>query len=204
MQDHSCESTPALMPNSAVFSHDDTPPQPPTPTTIDKLDPTVVREEALELWDGQLRRKTYGGRTYNIVSLRLSALLIDFCMNREGLEFCGDTEAFLISRNPDILLSPFAAVWPVPAPTENQWNTFAPQMVVEYLSETSPRRLANEKKSAWFKAGSREVWFLQEETSSLEIWRPGAPFERHQDTHYQATGITEGLVIDLDELFGGK
>lgn len=169
------------------------------------MDPAVVREEALEIWHGRLRRKKHGGGTYNMVSLRLLTLLIDFCMEREGLEFCGDTEAFLLERDPDLLLSPFAALWAIPAPVENEWNAFAPQLVLEYVSETSPRSLANEKKAAWFRAGTSEVWFLQEETCSLEIWRPHAPLQRHQDTVFQADhGIAAGLTVDLTELFGDQ
>lgn len=139
-----------------------------------------------------------------MVNLRLCALLIEYIMARAELDFCGDSEAFLIARNPDTILSPFAAFWRLPVPTNGPWKTFAPNLVVEYVSETSPRQLANEKRVAWFEAGTQEVWFLQEETRSLEIWRPGSPFERHQDDVYQGHGLTEGLQVDLNALFGDQ
>jgi hypothetical protein len=181
-----------------------------TPSTIsgtgpvfraEDLDPVVIREQALELWKGQLRRKCFGGSLYNLASIRLLSLLIDQVIRDESLGFCGDTETFLLGRNPDILLSPFAALFQQRQQNGTAWHSFAPEVAIEYVSEFIPRGIANEKKAAWLAAGTREVWFLQEETRSVEIYRQGHTLERHQDTTFKATGIAQGLVIDTAALF---
>jgi len=165
------------------------------------LDPDMAMENALEVWLGVLRRKIFGGLNYGNVCLRLTTVFVQHCFEREELAFCGDTDAFLIQRSPDTLLSPFAALWRErPTPVEG-WKDFAPAVVVEYVSDSAPRWLANEKRDAWIAAGAEQVWVLQEATQSIEVWRPGHPFRLVRDDVFRPGGLAEGMEIDLRALF---
>ncbi len=157
-----------------------------------------------ELIDGELISMTPARYKHNHVALRFVFLFAAFCHGTGGrLRYGGDNDGFLLSRNPDTVLSPDASLFRNrPGLLDSTWLEFAPELVVEILSPSNTKSAIALKKGKYFAAGAEQVWIADVEKATLEIhFRDGRRLTATEDAEVECEGIARGLVVKLAEIF---
>lgn len=156
----------------------------------------------VELIDGNLVTTLPPGRRYNRVAFNVEIAFRQFCEQHANLDFGGDNDGFLLSRDPDTLLSPDASLYRRRPEQEKTWLEFAPEIAVEVLSPSNLRPAVTFKRHRFFAAGTEQFWVVDPDTKTIEFYfKEGHRIVAQGDETVQGEGIASGLQIDFKEVF---
>lgn len=160
----------------------------------------------VEVIEGELVPMTPAGHFHNRVGHRFENLFAEYCRTRPEWEFGGDTDAFLLQRDPDVLLSPDASLFRVPRPPSGgPWIAGAPDIAAEVLSPSNSRTAILYKVRKYFAAGSAQVWVADPVAKTLDIYfADGRRLVARDGAILSAEAPAEGLRIDLGEPFAAS
>ena len=156
-----------------------------------------------ELHDGTVHLRPSDGHFSNRVEYRFVSLFADHCRARMDLEFARGSDAFLLQRDPDLLLSPNASLFRLSkVQNAGRWLVGAPDIAVEVLSPSNGRTAILYKIRKYFAAGGAQVWIADPVAKTLEIYFWD---QRHlvakEDAVVTAEAPIEGLRVDLAAVF---
>ena len=78
----------------------------------------------------------------------------------------------------------------------------APDIAAEVLSPSETPRMIHRKLKQYFSAGVKEVWIIDPETRTAEIWTgPRLPEQELTDAAVIASDLLPGFALPLEELF---
>ena len=129
-----------------------------------------------DLIRGALIRMPPAGGNHGIYGMSLGALLWNWAREtRAGIVFSADT-GFVLSRDPDVLLSPDAAFVSMDRlPPEHERTSFmpiAPDVAVEIVSPPDRSSDVDAKVAEYLRAGTRLVLVVQPRMRSIAVWTP--------------------------------
>jgi Uma2 family endonuclease len=156
----------------------------------------------VEIIDGDLIVMTPAGKYHNRVSSNFEFVFRLFCKSHPELDFGGDNDGFLISRNPDTLLSPDATLYRRRKDEGKTWLEFAPEIVVEIISPSNLISAIAFKRSRFFDAGSEQFWIVDPNARKIEFcFVDGRKIVAEGDETIDCEGIAKGLQIKLADVF---
>ena len=113
---------------------------------------------------------------------------------------------FLISRNPDTVRAPDAALVLADRLPDGDlpsaYFPFAPDIAVEVILRSDTLSAARERALMWLDAGSALVWTLFPESRSATIYRPNGDITMlDEDDVLDAAPVLDGFGVRVSELF---
>jgi Uma2 family endonuclease len=171
------------------------------PAVAEEILRTRKSDMPWEIHDGELIEMSPSGYRHLRVNSRILKLLFAFTGNRSDIEALGDGGGFLLQRNPDILLSPDSALVRTPPETPRVFGEFSPELAVEVRSPGDSLHDLRRKAALYLRHGSEQVWIVDAQRKLLEVHFPDGHTLEARDGIYTATGIAEGLKVDLREIF---
>lgn len=173
--------------------------------TAEQLAAPGVPDKFVELIDGELVSMAAATRRHNRIVFNLTSIFREFAVSRPELDYSGDNDGFLISRNPDTVLSPDACLFRARPDTGSTWQEFAPEIVAEVISPSNSKAEMAYKRQRFFAAGTEEFWIIEPEAQILHIFHSGGAVETFSSPAVvQCEGIARGLSLSLAELFRQK
>ncbi len=159
-----------------------------------------------ELWKGEVRTIPPAGRQHGMIETAILHAMLNFVTPRSlGVVTGGDT-GYLISRNPDTVLSPDVGfinakrAGAVPQ-SETHWP-LAPDFAVEIFSPSDSAMDVDEKIEEWLGAGVRLLWVVNPRLKAVTVHVPGhPPFVRHADEMLEGLDVLPGLQLPVAEIF---
>lgn len=159
-------------------------------------------EKNVELIRGELVEMSPAGWWHNDVGQNIVAIFRSFCKGRPGLFAAGDNYGFLISRNPDTMLSPDASIYSGERNRKYPWLPYAPRVAVEVVSPGNTKFAMDYKRSAYLDAGTEQFWLVLPEQKTVEIhFTDGRVLRAQGDAVILGEGVVEGLEIALADVF---
>lgn len=172
--------------------------------SIASLGDARIERENLELWEGEIvphaSRVSPAGWYHGEISSRLFLMFVGFCRSRYDLWRCGDNNGFVVSRDPETLLSPDAALFRKRPAGSGPWREFCPELPAEVMSmDTLPELLA--KRDLYLRGGAEQLWLVDPSTRKIEVHFADGRKLSITSGVMTGEGIAEGLTVDLAELF---
>lgn len=159
----------------------------------------------LELSRGLLVREPRPGARHGAIVLNVVQELNPF-VREHGLGRVVIEAGFLLTvdpptvRGPDVAFISAARLPDGPLP-DGFWS-LAPDLAVEVVSPSNSAGNMQEKVLQYLDAGSREVWVVQPNTRTIEVWRPGVGMRVVRDDGTLDGGdIIPGLRLAVADLF---
>lgn len=172
------------------------------PFRVEDLDRADIPEKFVEIVEGELIEMTPAGKFHNRVAYNIQRLFDSFRSERPELDFGGDNEGFLVSRDPDTLLSPDACLFRKRPELEKTWLEFAPEIAVEVLSPSNSQSEIFYKRRLYFETGSEQFWQVDPEKKEIEFFhKDGRVVTVAGDETIEGEGIAAGMRISLAEVF---
>lgn len=154
-----------------------------------------------EIWDGELIEMSPCGGFHSEIASYLAGVLFEFTRTHRDLKVLGDNTDFLVSRDPDTLLSPDVSLFRRRGGKKGPWIAFSPELVIEVLSPSNARREMAYKKLKYFVGGTEQLWIVDADRKAVEFhFRDGRILEA-TGGKVPGEGIVEGFLLDLDELW---
>lgn len=159
-------------------------------------------EKFVEIIDGELIATVPAKCAHNKIAWNSQALFHSFRSHRKDLRVGHDNDGFLLSRNPDTLLSPDASIFRARNNVSTTWLEFAPDIAVEVLSASNQRGEIVLKRSRFFEAGAEQFWIVDPQTKVIEFcFNDGRALVVQGEEIIEGQGVAEGMKIDLREIF---
>lgn len=136
----------------------------------------------------------------------LLEILFQFKVTRPALSVSIDTDGFLVSRNPDVLLCPDVALLRKHRYRRGRpWIEGAPELAIEVLSRGNSRAEMVEKRRLYFASGAEQVWLVNPEARTVEVFLlDGRMVALSASDVYTCEGIVDGLVLEVVRLFAPR
>ena len=149
----------------------------------------------VELIDGELCKEPSPRFGHQEIAKRifrlLDGLVDDWRVQYAPLDVCIDEWNVLQS---DVLV---LAEHGRPAPDE--WVEVPPVLVVEVLSQSTADRDRIRKRRIYLGAGVKEVWLVDPESETIEIWTIGG-CRKSESGERARSHVVPGFEVDVDEL----
>lgn len=159
-------------------------------------------EKFVEIIDGELSLMVPAKWEHNKIAWNLQNLFHDFRKARPDLRVGHDNDGFLVGRDPDTLLSPDASLFRRRPNSAGPWLEFAPEIVVEVLSDSNRRGEMFHKRKRFFDAGTEQFWIVDPEDCSIEFcFTDGRALIANGDAIVEGEGLVEGMRINLADIF---
>jgi Uma2 family endonuclease len=160
-------------------------------------------DKRYELDEGELIEMTRPAYRHNeIVQTLLFALMLYFRNNRIGMALNSEN---LYQLSPTTRLAPDVAVILGNRRTElldAKVILIIPEIVAEVLSPNERPGRLHRKLKQYFTAGVNEVWLIDPETRSAEIWAsPSLPERELASSDALSSPLLPGFALPLQELF---
>ena len=163
-------------------------------------------DEPWELWDGELTAVPgSGGRSSRVAGRIVSR--IDAYLEEHDLGIVtGADGTYILRRDRDTVLVPDAAFvrWDrLPGEEETvQYIPVAPDLAVEVQSPSDEPGKMAQKRSMYFGAGVSLVWWVDPETRTVTVYRPGAdPVALAIGDALDGDDVLPGLRIPVADVF---
>jgi Uma2 family endonuclease len=132
----------------------------------------------LELYDGELRTMSPANSRHGNIAVQIAFLLQQFVKPRR-LGAVMVEGGFILARNPDTVVGPdvsFLRQSRIP-PAGLQENFFEghPDLAVEIISPTNPRRQLDDKMNLYTRHGTPLAWLVDPPAHTVDIYRPNLP-----------------------------
>jgi Uma2 family endonuclease len=134
--------------------------------------------KSFELYDGELRTVSPANARHGDIASQIGMLLRQYVSPRKlGRVMIG--AGYVLARNPDSVLGPdvsFLAQARIPAAglPEKSFEG-SPDLAVEIISPTNPRREIEKKMQRYFRAGTLLRWVVDPTSETVHLHRPNAP-----------------------------
>lgn len=158
-----------------------------------------------ELIDGELREVPGAGALHGLIALMVLNLVQDFVQRRGlGVVFA-DGVGYVLRRDPDQLRIPdvsFVAWDEVPDEgiPEGFWEG-PPALAVEIVSSHDRAVDIHDKVRAYLSAGTRLVWVLWPQQTSVTIYDPAGQRELGPDDELDGGDVLPGFRVRVGDLF---
>jgi Uma2 family endonuclease len=160
-------------------------------------------DKRYELDEGELIEMTRPAYLHNRIVLNLTVVLYSYLQKRGNGEFLNSENLFAIG--PFTRLAPDAAVILGDRRAELQGAKvihIIPDIAVEVLSPNETQRRVHRKLGQYFTAGVKEVWLIDPEDRSVEIWTgPSLPEESLTGDAIISSVLLPEFELPLSDLF---
>jgi Uma2 family endonuclease len=168
--------------------------------TVDDLERFPRDGNRYELLDGMLIVTPAPRYAHQLVGSRL--------MQRLGLALSGIADVVgpgAVVRTPATQLEPDVLVQPARFASALRWTEITEHwLAVEVLSRSSRFYDREFKRDAYFQLGVQQVWLVDIEDRSVDVWRSRTDHEVIRDAiRWQAPTTDLVVTIDLTEVFAG-
>lgn len=179
---------------------------PPGQATVKDMLQKVERKEALvELVHGTLVEKPMRARE-SLIAVYLRYMLLKFFEEFEEIGICYGPDATIrfmpgIVRLPDVSFTRWERL-PVEEIPQEAVPAIVPNLVVEILSKSNTVAEMERKRQEYFKAGVEQVWMIDPETRTVNVYTSVKKMKRHSsgDTFSGGT-VIPGFTLPVSELF---
>src|SRR6266568_5790429 len=162
-----------------------------------------------DLLEGNLIRVSPAGFRHGRLAAEIARRLGNFLTQHPHLGVVvGAETGFRLSRNPDTVLSPDAAVVRAdrlpPPDAQIGFLELAPDLAVEIVSPTDRWTTVSGKVDAYLLAGVRLVWIIEPGPRAVRVYSAEGPEQRlHADRGdiLRAAALLPGFALPLAELF---
>lgn len=171
---------------------------------VEDLDVPEFAEGLYEIWEGELIEEARPSNRHNNNAIQVVIQFMAFCEGHNDLYLSGDNDGFIPARDPDMMLSPDAALYRIRPELPNAaHHAYAPEIAVEVVSPSNSVGDRMAKRLLHFKYGTEQVWEIFPESKTLEIYfREGRSLVVRSGV-VKGEGIAEGLAFDLEKVFAG-
>jgi Uma2 family endonuclease len=114
--------------------------------------------------------------------------------------FGGDTSDPDRVRKPDAAFVSFAGL-PASRYKKEGFCEAVPNLVVEVVSPNDLARDVDGKRDEWLRAGVREVWVVNPDTSDVHVYRADGGYAFLQQADTLATPLLPGFAVPVADLF---
>lgn len=158
-----------------------------------------------ELIRGEVTEMAPAGERHGWTTGKLHALLGGFILLKKLGRFYSAETGFLIERNPDTVRAPdfaFVRTERVQDLAPGNFIPFAPDLVVEILSEHDRPGEVQEKIAQWLRSGASLVWLIDPDLQEVSVHRLGKKPRILKDAD-ALTGekVVPGFSIPVAELW---
>jgi Uma2 family endonuclease len=160
-------------------------------------------DKRYELDEGELIEMTRPAYKHNRVLIRLTAKLFVFLEQNPIGEVLNSENLYALSPNtrraPDLAI----ILGDRHAELENaKVIPIVPDIAIEVLSPSETHRMIFRKLRQYFEAGVKEVWLIDRETRTVEIWTSPNPPDHDLSIGDNLTSpLIPGFVLPLEKLF---
>ena len=160
-------------------------------------------DKRYELDEGELIEMTRPAYRHNRVLIRLTARLFFFFEQNSIGEVLNSENLYALSPNtrraPDLAV----ILGDRHAELENaKVIPIVPDVAIEVLSPSETQRMIFRKLKQYFEAGVKEVWLIDPETQTVEIWTSPNPPDRDLSVGDILTSpLLPGFTLTLEDLF---
>jgi Uma2 family endonuclease len=159
-----------------------------------------------ELVEGELHIMSPAGFKHGVVCINLATILRAFCSGKH-LGLVADGQAGFYMRNgdlfsPDVSFVSFAKLKSLPIEKRTGFFEGAPELAIEVLSPTEPRRHIKRKIEAYLENGTAIVWVADPVTRTVLVYKPGAePLEVKGGAQLAGDPVLPGLSFPASAAF---
>ena len=166
--------------------------------TVDDLDRFPDDGNRYELLDGVLLVTPAPNQLHQVIATRLILAIGPI----PGARVVGPG---VVPRLPRTQLEPDVLVYPALFPTNCAWARITEHwLAVEIFSPSSKIYDREFKRAAYLKLGLREVWLVDADERTVEVWRADGASEVSRDrVIWTIPEFDRDVVIELEELFEG-
>jgi Uma2 family endonuclease len=160
-------------------------------------------DKRYELDEGELIEMTRPAYDHNRILIRLTAELFNFLERNPIGEALHSENLFALSPNtrraPDLAVILRDRGAKLAGATVIQ---IVPDIAIEVLSPSETQRMILRKLNQYFEAGVREVWIIDPESRTVEIWSSPNPPDRDLSIGEDLTSaLLPDFVLPLEKLF---
>jgi Uma2 family endonuclease len=157
-----------------------------------------------EILDGELLVAPMPSTGHQGIAARLTLLLGNWCRSHTGWLFLAPGGVYIGETS---WLEPDVAVYRAPEYESRRWQELPPPLlVVEVLSPSNGSQDRHRKRAAYLANGVGEVWTIDPETRTIEVWTSASEFPQ-TFVDFVAWVPDENLpplTVTADELFGPR
>ena len=183
-----------------------------TQVTADELFAMENDGYRYDLLAGNLIRVSPAGFRHGRLAAEIAYRLRAFVGDHPGLGVVvGAETGFRLSRNPDTVLGPDAAVVRperLPSPeVQSGYLELAPDLVVEIVSPSDRWTTVSEKVDSYLAAGVSLVWVVEPKARAVRVYTSEAAERRMRADHddvLEAEPVLSGFGLPLTELFAAE
>jgi len=158
-----------------------------------------------ELVRGKLVMMNPTGYDHGRIAGKL-AVAIGHHVQANGLgTFCAAETGFLLSRKPDTVRAPDAAVVRTGREPQTSRGFFPgpPDLAVEVLSPGDRPGYVRKKVAEWLQAGTKAVWIVDPRARTVAVHEPACEPRLLQEAHsLQGGDVLPGFELPVREIFG--
>ena len=157
-----------------------------------------------ELVRGVLIERPSSGNAKAAVVAMIATRLGQFVYPRDYGELAAGDPGYLLETNPDTVRAAdvaWTASGRIPEGTTGYPN-LAPDLVVEVKSHTDETAQLRRKAEMWISFGSRMVWVVDPDTTTITVYRPGVePIELGEDDTIDGGDLLPDFTAPVWSLF---
>ena len=172
------------------------------PLTVESLAAQPWAGEPWELIDGEIVPTHPAGSYHSDLVWCLLTRLTPFVVAKgRTWRAVADNAGFVVSRDPDEILSPDVAIYKVRPRHSGPWFNFSPELAIEIASPDQAPQALLLKKQKYLAAGTEQVWIVDPRSETITIYLPDGTRMVHHDEPLAGFGLLDGFSMHVGELF---
>jgi Uma2 family endonuclease len=167
----------------------------------------LVRGRIVHLWgeDGMVRP----GPRHGAVCVNISAIIRDWARSTAAGRVVSNDNWAQTEFDPDTVRGPDVAFYRMErlpegkVPSDDQKSEIFPDLCVEVLSPSNTKKVIREKRDEYLGAGAEEMWVVDPENRTVEIFREGGRVRRISESEQITSDLLPGFSAAVADFFEG-